>query len=72
MQSYPISDTLSRPQTEDKARLAWFNSELESSFGCWIETRSFVEKEEPEQSGYVFDDSLLLVSFVDEKGNGTS
>ena len=70
MQSYPISDTLSRPQTEDKARLAWFNSDLESSFGRFIETRSFVKKEDPELSGYVFDDSLLLVSFIDEKGTG--
>jgi hypothetical protein len=72
MQSYPISDTLSRLQTEDKARLAWFNSDLGSSFGSFIQTRSFVKKEDPELSGYVFDDSLLLVSFVDEKGNGTS
>lgn len=69
MQSYPISDNVRRPQAEDKVRLAWFNSDLESSFGRWIETRSFVEKED--LSGYVFDDSLLLVSFVDEKGSET-
>lgn len=72
MRSYPISDTLSRPQAEDKARLAWFNSDLECSLGRWVTTHSFVEKEDSELSGYVFDDSLLLVSFVDEKENGAS
>lgn len=70
MQAHPISDPMGRPQAEDKVRLAWFNSDLESSFGRFIETRSFVKKEDPELSGYVFDDSLLLVSFVDEKGMG--
>lgn len=67
MQSYPRSDTLSPPQTEDKARLAWFNSYLECSLGRCVMTHSFIEKKDPELSGYVFDDSLLLVSFVDEK-----
>ncbi len=72
MQAYPISDHMGRPQVEDKGRLVWSNSDLECSFNRWFMTHSFVEMEEHEKSGYVFDDSLLLVSFVDEKGNGTS
>jgi hypothetical protein len=72
MQPYPISDPVGRPVAEKNARLAWFNPDLESSFSRWVTIHSFVEKDDPELSGYVFDDSLLLVSFVDEKGNGTS
>ncbi len=69
MQPYPISDIVRRPQAEEKTRLAWFNTDLECSFSRWVATHSFVEKDDAELSGYVFDDSLLLV-FPDEKGNG--
>ncbi len=69
MQPYPISDPVGRPVAENKVRLAWFNSDLESSSSRWVVVHSFVEKDDRELSGYVFDDSLLLVS-PDEKGNG--
>ncbi len=72
MQAHPVSGPMGRSQAEDKVRLAWFNSDLECSLGRWVMTHSFVEKEDPELSGYVFDDSLLLVSFVEDKGNRTS
>lgn len=72
MQAYPISDPVGRPKAEEKSRLAWFNSDLECSFGRWTVMHSFGEKEDPELSGYVFDDSLLFASFVHEKGNGTT
>jgi hypothetical protein len=72
MQAYPISDPMGRPQAEEEAHLVWSNSNLECSVGRWFMTHSFVEMEDRELSGYVFDDSLLLVAFVEEKGNGAS
>jgi hypothetical protein len=72
MQPYPIPHPVVRPLAENKARLAWFDSDLEFSFCRWVAIHSSAEKEDPEMSGYVFDDSLLLISFVDEKGNGTN
>ena len=71
MQPYPIPHPVVRPLAENKVGLAWFDSDLEFSFSRWVAIHSFVEKEDPEMSGYVFDDSLLLISF-DEKGNGTN
>lgn len=68
MQPYPIP--MGQPQAEDKSRLAWFNSDLECSFGRWLVTHSFVETKDQELSGYVFDDSLLLVSLDDKKSIG--
>lgn len=71
MQSYPVSEMKSRPQADENTRLTWFNSDLECSFGRWVVIHSRVEKEDPDMSGYVFDDSLLFASFVDEKDSGT-
>lgn len=68
MQPHPIP--VGPPQAEDKSRLARLNSDLECSFGRLIVTHSFVEKEDPNLSGYVFDDSLLLASLDDEKSIG--
>ncbi len=67
MQACEISDPVEWSQAEDKVRLAWSNSNLECNVSRWFMTHSFVEKQDPELSGYVFDDSLLLVSFVDGK-----
>jgi hypothetical protein len=72
MQACAILDPVDRSQAEDKVRLVWSNSNLECSVSRWFMTHSFVEKQDHELSGYVFDDSLLLVSFVDGKGNGAS
>jgi hypothetical protein len=72
MQTYPISEPMGRTQAEDKVRLTWCNSDLECSVGRWFMAQSLDEKKDSEMSGYVFDDSLLLVSFVDEKGTGGS
>jgi hypothetical protein len=72
MQAYPISDPMGWPQAEEEGHLVWSNSNLECSVGRWFMTHSFVETDGPELSGYVFDDSLLLVSFVEVKGNRAS